>query len=246
MDYKIKILNKSYEDFLLNIKEYFQNSKSSIHKARNELKLISYHDKNLVVKSFKVLNLLRRAYYTYFRDSKAKKSYENSLRLKEFAPTPVGYIEFYKNKLLYDSYFVSEEFKYDFTIREPLLDENFPDKERVFKEFALFTFKLHSNDILHKDYSPGNILIKKSDDGYIFKVVDVNRMEFRSLTKQDRLKNFDKLWAKDEDLKVIVKEYAKLAGFKESEAIKDALYYSQKLKDFKNMKKRLKGIPVVD
>ncbi len=234
------------KDFLNNIRDYFNNSHESIHKARNEIKVITYHDKSYVVKSFKVLNILRRAYYTYFRDSKAKKSYDNSVRLKEFTPLPVGYKEFFKNGLLYDSYFVSEEFKYDFTIREPLLDEDFPDKERIFKEFALFTFKLHKNGILHKDYSPGNILIKKEDENYIFKVVDVNRMEFRDLTKQDRLKNFDKLWAKDEDLKVIVKEYASLAGFKMQEAVKDALYYSQKLKDFKNMKKRLKGIPVVD
>ena len=235
-----------YEDFLLNIRDHFQNAENSIHKARNELKVIKFEDKELVVKSFKVLNILRRFYYTYFRDSKAKKSYENSLALKEFAPTPVGYIEFYKNSLLYDSYFVSEKFEYDFTIREPLLDKDFKDRERIFKEFASFTFKLHSNDILHKDYSPGNILIKKSEDGFVFKVVDVNRMEFRSLTKQERLKNFDKLWAKNEDLEVMIKEYAKLAGYEKDEAVEDALYYSQKLKDFKNMKKRLKGIPVVD
>jgi hypothetical protein len=77
-------------------------------------------------------------------------------------------------------------------------------------------------------------------------MVDVNRMEFRELLKEERLKNFDKLWAKDEDLEVIVKEYAKVAGYDEKEAIKSALYYSQKLKDFKNMKKRIKGIEVVD
>jgi hypothetical protein len=32
----------------------------------------------------------------------------------------------------------------------------------------------------------------------------------------------------------------------EEKSIKKALYYSQKLKNFKNMKKRLKGKPVVD
>ena len=237
-------LNNEYKvqkDFLLNIREYFQQSDNSIHKARNEIKIID----GLVVKSFKNPNFIKKLIYK-FTPSKAKRSYEYSLRLKEFAPTPIGYIEFYKNGFLKDSYFVSEEFKYDFTIREPLLDKNFPNKEEIFKEFAHFTFKLHSNSILHKDYSPGNILIKKDKNGYIFKIVDVNRMEFRQLLKEERLKNFDKLWAKDEDLKVIVKEYAKVAGYDEKEAIKSALYYSQKLKDFKNMKKRIKGIEVVD
>jgi serine/threonine protein kinase len=199
----------------------------------------------LVVKSFKNPNFIKKLIYKFI-PSKAKRSYEYSLRLKEFAPTPIGYIEFYESGFLKDSYFVSEEFKYDFTIREPLLDKNFPNKEEIFKEFAHFTFKLHSNSILHKDYSPGNILIKKDKNGYFFKIVDVNRMEFRELLKEERLKNFDKLWAKDEDLEVIVKEYAKVAGYDEKGAIKSALYYSRKLKDFKNMKKRIKGIEVVD
>jgi serine/threonine protein kinase len=241
--YKFRLNNeyKVQKDFLLNIREYFQQSDNSIHKARNEIKIID----GLVVKSFKNPNFIKKLIYKFI-PSKAKRSYEYSLRLKEFAPTPIGYIEFYKNGFLKDSYFVSEEFKYDFTIREPLLDKNFPNKEEIFKEFAHFTFKLHSNGILHKDYSPGNILIKKDKNGYIFKIVDVNRMEFRQLLKEERLKNFDKLWAKDEDLEVIVKEYAKVAGYDEKEAIKSALYYSQKLKDFKNMKKRIKGIEVVD
>ena len=240
--YKYKINNNLVsKEFLLDIKNHFNSSKNSIHKARNEIKIINYEKNSLVIKSFEVLNILRRAYYTFFKDSKAKKSYDNSLRLKEFAPTPIGYIEFYQNGLLFDSYFVSEEFKYDFTIREPLLDNSFFERDRIFKEFALFTFKLHSNDILHKDFSPGNILIKKEGDSYIFKVVDVNRMEFRTLNKAERLKNFDKLWAYDKDLEVIVSEYAKVAGFNEQEAVEEALYYSQKLKDFKNMKKRIKA-----
>jgi serine/threonine protein kinase len=241
--YKYKLNDKFLilKDFLLNIREIFKNSTNSIHKARNEIKVVD----DLVIKSFKKPSLLKKLIYK-FLPSKAKRSYEYSLNLKEFAPTPIGYIEFYKVGFLEDSYFISEKFEYDFTIREPLLDESFPDKENIFKKFALFTFKLHSNGILHKDYSPGNILIKKEKDEYIFKVVDVNRMEFRELNKQDRLKNFDKLWAKDKDLVIMIKEYAKLAKYDEKEAVEDALYYSKKLKDFKNMKKRLKGIPVVD
>ena len=70
-------------------------------------------------------------------------------------------IEFYKFGLLDESYFVSEKFDYDFTIREPLLDINFPNKNEILKIFAKFTFQLHEVGIFHFDYSPGNILIKK-------------------------------------------------------------------------------------
>jgi len=248
MNYKYTINKEfhNFKDLLLNIKESFYKEDSHIHKARNELKVISYNSLELVVKSFKIPNIINKIAYTFYRDSKAKKSYEYSIKIGNFTPLPIGYIEFYEHGLLAESYFVAEEFKYDFTIREPLLDANFTDRENIFQAFAKFTYELHENEILHKDYSPGNILIKKEADNYIFKIVDINRMEFHALTPDERLQNFDKLWAKDEDLTIIIQEYAKIAGLNEQESVKKALHYSQKLKNFKNMKKRLKGKPVVD
>jgi len=239
-------LQINFKSFLLDIKEHFISNKQTIHKARNELKTISYNNVDTIVKSFKVPNILRRVVYTYFRDSKAKKSYEYSIKIKEFTPIPIGYIEFYTNGLIEDSYFISEKFDYSFTIREPLLEDNFKNRDEVFKQFARFTFELHQNGILHKDYSPGNILIKEENDSYIFKVVDINRMEFKELSLNERLKNFNKLWAKDEYLTTMIKEYALLSDANEDECLKIALGYNQKHKDKINMKKRLKGIKVVD
>lgn len=246
MNYKLNDRYLIYKNFLLNIRDNFKNSSQSIHKARNELKIISENNCQLVVKSFKVPNIFRRIYYTYFRDSKAKKSYEYSLKIGSFTPDPIGFIEFYENSFLADSYFLAKKFDYDFTIREPLLDDNFIEKEKVFKAFAKFTFELHEENILHNDYSPGNILIKEDSGNYLLKIVDINRMEFKKLSMDERLNNFSMLWAKDEDLKVIIKEYAKLANIPEKESLKKALYFSEKLKNFKNMKKMLKGKPVVD
>jgi len=246
---KYKLNNKyknTFKDFLLNIRDSFSSNEETIHKARNELKIIKYDEVDTIVKSFKVPNLLRRFYYTYFRDTKAKKSYEFSVKIKEFTPEPIGYIEFYENSLLSDSYFISEKFEYDFTIREPLLEDNFENREEVFKEFARFTFDLHENEILHKDYSPGNILIKKVKDGFLLKVVDINRMEFRPLSLDERLLNFSKLWAKDEYLEIMIKEYALLMNANVEECVSKAIGYNQKHKNKINMKKRLKGIEVVD
>ena len=244
--YKINDKQEAFKSLLLDIKSYFSNNTNTIHKARNELKIINFNDTDTIVKSFKVPNILRRIFYTYFRDSKAKKSYDYSVNIGSFTPDPIGYIEFYEDDFLADSYFIAKKFDYDFTIREPLLDEDFKDREKVFKEFAKFTYSLHEERILHKDYSPGNILIKEENGGYVFKIVDINRMEFRELSIDDRLKNFSMLWAKDKELEIIIKEYAKVANLQEEDAIKRALRFSQKLKDFKNMKKRLKGKPVVD
>ncbi|MEA3288892.1 MAG: hypothetical protein U9Q04_01820, partial [Campylobacterota bacterium] len=195
---------------------------------------------------FKKPHIINRLVYTFFRDSKAKKSYDYSIRIGQFTPQPIGYIEFYESGLISSSYFISEMFEYDFTIREPLLDRNFPDKEEVLKTFARFTFNLHEHHIFHQDYSPGNILIKKNGSEYIFKVVDINRMQFLPLDIDQRLKNFSKLWMKDEDLKTVAKEYASLINIHEVDAEAKALRYSHAHKARINLKKRLKGIEVVD
>ena len=237
---------KKFEYFLCSIKQFFKENSNTIHKARNELKVIEHENKKLVVKYFKIPHFINKIVYTFFKKSKAQKSYEYALKIKEFTPKPIGYIEFYKFGLLDESYFVSEKFDYDFTIREPLLDINFPNKNEIFKAFAQFTFDLHENGIYHLDYSPGNILIKKENDNFIFKIVDINRMKFLNMDLEKRAKNFSKLWAKDEDLEFIAKEYAKIYEKNNEEFISKTISFSKKHKAVKNFKKRLKGIKVVD
>ena len=239
--YKINHLYAHFESFILNIRNDFRENSHSIHKARNELKIITYQKKELVVKSFKVPNLPRRLYYTLFRDSKAKKSYDYSVKIGKFTPEPIAYIEFYNNGLLSDSYFIAKKFEYDFTIREPLLETDFKDRQSIFESFAEFTFQLHSKGILHKDYSPGNILIRKDEHGYLFKIVDINRMEFKVLSLEERLKNFNKLWAQDEDLKMIIDRYASLLNEDKDQCINMALAYNQKHKNKMILKNRLRG-----
>ncbi len=244
-NYKLYKNFENFENFLLNIKENFNKNKKTIHKARNELKIIHVNGIDTVVKSFRVPNIINQVAYSFFRDSKAKKSYDYSVKIKEFTPTPIAYIEFYSFKLLKQSYFISEKFDYNFTIREPLLDRNFKDKEEIFKAFARFTLQLHNSNIFHNDYSPGNILIKEFQDEYIFKIVDINRMKFFELTQEQRAKNFSKLWASDEILKIIAIEYSKYYTCDDS-FIEQVLYFSNKNKRVKNFKKRLKGIEVND
>jgi hypothetical protein len=91
-------LNKNYEnikDFLLNIKNFFKQNSNTIHKARNELKVIEYKNVQTVVKAFKIPNIINQVVYAYFRDSKAKKSYQNAIKLKNLnINTPILYKSF--------------------------------------------------------------------------------------------------------------------------------------------------------
>jgi len=239
--YQINSTYISFKRFILNIRNNFDQNSQTIHKARNELKIINYQDQDVVVKSFRVPNLIRRLFYTIFRDTKAKKSYDYSIKIGDFTPDPIAYMEFYTYGLLADSYFIAQKFEYDFTIREPLLEEHFEDKEKIFASFAEFTFQLHQHGILHKDYSPGNILIRKEGEGYLFKIVDINRMVFKELSLEERLKNFNKLWAKDSDLRIIIDRYAELQNEDKQKCINMAIAYNQKHKNKMIMKNKLRG-----
>ena len=244
--YKI-VLNEQYNNFkkeLINIKTIFKNSTQSIHKARNELKIIEINDIECVVKSFKIPHFINKIAYTFFRDGKAKKSFANAMKLQELGvntPEAIGIIEFFKLGLLNESYFISKYEPYDFTIRE-VFHHKVDDVEQILKEFAKFTYEIHQKGVWHVDYSLGNILISKQDDGtYKFSLVDINRMEFKEIPPQEGLKNFNKFWAKfDEDLPLIAKEYAKLTNFDETKAIKIILDEAKKLENSVNLKKKIK------
>ena len=231
---------KKYKNFVLNIQDYFNNAEKTIHKARNEIKIISFNEKQFVVKSFKKPSFIKSIYYTK-NHSKAKRSYEYSIKLGDFTPEAIAYIEFYENNKLSNSFYISEYFEYDYTIKEPLRQIGFENKTKVLNEFAIFSSKLHDNGILHLDYSAGNILIKEKEDKYIFKIVDVNRMIFKTLSLNEKLKNFDMLWASNENMIIIATQYAKSNNLDIEMMVKKALWYSFRLKLFKNFKKLLKG-----
>jgi hypothetical protein len=237
---KYLYLKESFE----NIQSIFSQDDHSIHKARNELKIIELAGVKTVVKSFKIPHLINRIVYTFFRRSKAYKSYHNALRLQELAistPQPIALIEFFSSGLLANSYFISEWFDYDFTIRTPLL-EPLEDREAIFTAFAAYTYDLHQKGVWHLDYSPGNILIKRTDSGYQFSIVDINRMTFRTITPIEGCENFNKLWAFDDELEIMAREYARLSGLDESTAFAEMKRHNNANKRVKNFKKRLKRI----
>jgi len=241
------LLNPKYKhlkDFLINIENNFNDSNETIHKARNELKIIELNGIKFVVKSFKIPHFANRIAYTYFREGKARKSYKNAVKLieKEIeTPEPIGIIEFFTLGLLSKSYFISLYEPYTFTIRE-VFHHKVEDVNEILKEFAKFTYNLHKKGVWHVDYSLGNILVTKKHNSYQFSLVDINRMEFKTIHSYEGLKNLNKFWPKnDKDLPLLAKEYAKCASLNENKAIKIAVDEANKLEKQVNLKKKLKG-----
>lgn len=229
-----------------NLESLFQASDVVLQDGRNQIKKVRFDDGDYVVKSFKRPNYLNRLLYTYLRPSKAKRSYEYSIKIADFVPQAIGFVECYEGGLLAKSYFVSDMYDYDFTIREPLLAVDFEQRDSIFKAFAKFSYELHQQGVLHKDFSPGNILIKKQADQFEFKIIDINRMNFGELSVEMRMRSFKMLWASDDVMDLIIAEYARIAQLDVTLCQKLAREFNQRNKRIKNFKKRLKGRPVTD
>ncbi|MDF1882604.1 hypothetical protein JHD49_01470 [Sulfurimonas sp. SAG-AH-194-C21] len=245
MSYQLQT-NEKYKNFekdLIDIRDIFKHSGNSIHKARNELKIIEINGIKCVVKSFKVPHLLNRIAYSFFRDGKAKKSFSNATKLMELGvntPEAIGIIEFFSLSLLTQSYFISVYEPYDFTIRE-VFHHKVTDVETILQQFTLFTYEIHKLGVWHVDYSLGNILITKQETQYKFSLVDINRMEFKSISPEQGLKNFNKFWAKDKnDLTIIAKEYAKFTALNEEESIKTIQEEANSLEEKTILKRKFK------
>ena len=245
---KMKIvLNDKYahlRTFIESLPDIFDKEGESIFLARNEIRLYDEGGFTLNVKSYKVPILINRIAYTFFRPSKASRAYEHALTLlsKGFqTPDPVAYIETKKSGLLHRSFFISLHTPMDGHMRL-FNDEDASNagKEDLIKAFAEFTARLHEADVLHCDYSPGNILREKVDEmgNYNFSLVDINRMQFRPVSVEMGCKNFRRMRGNDEFFRLCATYYAKGRGADVEQCVEAFLRY--KYEDRKKRKRKEK------
>ena len=168
---------------------------------------------SLNVKAFRKPNFINTIVYRYFRDSKAKRSYNFGLRLLQKnigTPTPIAYAEYTSGIRLGKSFYVCEHIYAEFTYRDLVQNSGLKDHEEILRAFTQFCFNLHENGVEFKDHSPGNTLIKKVNEGYAFYLVDLNRMNFHlSLSFNQRMYNLRRLTPKKDMIAVMANEYAK-------------------------------------
>jgi hypothetical protein len=122
--------------------------------------------------------------------------------------------------------------------------ENVPDAENKLRSFAFFTAALHEAEIYHIDYSPGNVLIKNMPDNtYQFSLIDINRMQFKSVSKEEALKNLDRMCLSRRISSDIARYYAQYKGWNAKNTVDKVNDYSDhffELKAFNFARKKLK------
>ncbi len=182
---------------------------------RNAIKIFTLADEEVAVKSFKIPNTINKIAYRFFRKSKAERSYTYAnklIDLKIGTPKPIAFFEEKTPLAFKSSYYVCENLAADFTYRELINDNSIKDAEDILREFTKFTHNLHEKNVLFKDHSPGNTLIKKIGEEYHFYLVDLNRMEFKDLSFDERMQNFSRLTPRKEQVAIMSDEYAKISG----------------------------------
>jgi RIO-like serine/threonine protein kinase len=244
--HKIKPVNDdSIKSFILNIRENFKADAKVLYNERNVIKLYEVNGKKYVVKSFKVPNLFNRVVYSFFRKSKAERSYLNTEKLEKLrviTPPPIAYVEYYSLLLIKESFYISEYFDYDFDMRDVLPCKEFDNRNNLFSQFIDFTFSLHNKGVYHLDYNHGNILIKRNQDNYIFCLIDVNRMQFLKMDSRVRMKSLAKLTNDQNDLDLMVQLYSRVSGHNTDKLMNHLKIYLNKQKRYLRNKKNIKKL----
>ena len=234
-------LKNEIEQLILN---YHTQGKLLVKGARNSIKTNFLNEKEVNLKYFAKLGFIKGLIYTFFRPSKAKRSFEYANYLLEhqiLTPNPIAFSEDYKNGLLAESFYISDHINYDFTFRELIHDPLFPERDLIIEQFTEFTFKLHEAKVNFLDHSPGNTLIvKRENSKYDFYLIDLNRMKFENMSIEKRMDNFKKMWISKHMVKVIAKKYAELSNVNEKQLFDLLMQSSQQFKRKIAKKKYLK------
>ncbi|WP_417941804.1 lipopolysaccharide kinase InaA family protein [Flavobacterium sp. RS13.1] len=242
-----KYKNKEEAIFQL-VADFFTKGNMIVKGSRNTIKSNFLGDEKVNIKFFQKPGLFKSIIYSFFRTTKAKRSFDYANYLTShtiLTPFPIAYIENRSRLgLLRDSYYVSQQIDYDFTIRELIHDPLFPDRNVILEQFTEFTFKMHEAKVNFLDHSPGNTLIvKKASGQYEFYLIDLNRMNFKNLSIEERMDNFKKMWLSKKMVKVIAKAYARLSGEPEEKLhailLEKTLQFKRKITKKKYLKRKI-------
>lgn len=190
---------------------------TEIYRARNLVVITA--DGRYCIKSYKVPGFAKGCMYGMFRTPKARRAWQNAVELEKAGiatPAPVLALEVRHAGLLGASYFVSDALDAWETLRGV---EKRPDFPALARALAAFMLQLHEKGIFMRDFTPGNVLFKQNGGGYLFCLVDINRMSFGVRDKKVLLKNFGSPLDTREGVVLLAKEFARQSASEADESL---------------------------
>ncbi len=224
----IKLLSPRYaifRDFILALPAKMDNEGEYVYGGKRNLikRFAAPNGESLIVKRFHSPRFFNKFIYSLgIRQPKGLRAFTYANMLREHGvetPEPLAYIEDREWGMLRESWLITPEISYKHQLYE-MGDAEPEVYEPMAKALAAFTAHMHEEGVLHKDYSPGNILWDKDAKGKVcFSIVDINRMYFGSVDIRRGCANFARLWGPKRFIELLVAEYARLRGFDVQEAI---------------------------
>ncbi len=233
------------EAILQLVMAFFGEGDLIVKGSRNIIKSNLLGTEKVNIKFFQKPGIIKSIIYSFFRSTKAKRSFDYANYLLDHhipTPFPIAFIE-ERNAfgLLGNSFYFCEQIDYDFTIRELIHNPQFPERRIILEQFTEFTFKMHEARINFLDHSPGNTLIvNKANGKYNFYLIDLNRMIFEDLSIEKRMDNFKKMWLSKLMVKIVAKKYAQLSNQSEDKLQSILMEKTQQFKRKTARKKFLK------
>ncbi len=212
------IINPQYthlERFITTLPDIFERQGDTIQNGRNLIKVIDAPDNTRInIKRYhKPHGINAIVYSAGLRKPKGLRAYLHAkiIRNRGFeTPTEIAYIEERSlTGIIGYTYFVSLQSKYRHKMYEwgNATNGTYEDFARA---FGLYTAQLHNAKILHHDYTPGNILWDKDNNGeYHFALVDTNQMKFGDVRFSCGCNNICKFWGPRRFMEIIAEEYAR-------------------------------------
>ncbi len=193
-----------------------------IYRGRNRIYRLVYEGVEVNIKAFRVPGNIKSYIYGAMT-SKARRSYDNSVRLQELGfnvPDPIAYVEIHDGPALKESYYVCRQLH----AKDVRLWENMPDNEPLVRAVALELSRLHKAGVWHKDFSPGNVLYTgNAASGYKMYLIDVNRMQFGVTSKRSLMDNFRAINIVPEETERLARYYAEYMGLDPDATSREAL-----------------------
>lgn len=179
--------------------------------GRNEVYRIEHAGHSLVLKRFANKGAWKKIAYK-ISTSKARRSYEHSLKLMEIgllSPKPICWREDWASGWLRESYYVSAFVDYEHDANA-LSDPSTADWQRKATLAGEIIGKMHEAKVEHLDFNSGNLLFKQDAQGeWQGFVIDNNRMRMGAVPPNRGIKALFLMGLENEPLNLLIEAYAK-------------------------------------
>lgn len=229
--------------FIQQLPEYFSGHGRILHNARNQIRAYELDGKEVNVKKFCIPPLVNRILYSLgWRTPKAKNTFlnANAIIKRGFqTPRPYGYVIERSAGLINYSYFVSEQLQDVKPIGHECTDK------QLTAALAKYTADLHKAGLMHRDYTPNNILYNECNGKYSFALVDINRFRIQNkpIGCYRSVCNLMQPFQTDDMLTFFVAEYAKYRNINVKLATRYVLFLRHIRTLYDKVKRVLKKLP---